>query len=151
MGGNPSSSITGVILMVFFLIALFYLARIVFQILYFLAPVMLIATLIIDYKVVWSYLQWMGRLLKNNPLLGVGAIVLNVLCFPLITAFLLGKALLKRKVKQVRNEVERNKEGEFVEFEEIVDEPPLILPEFEEKPRQTRRARNNDYEDLFDE
>ncbi len=150
IGGNSTSSITGVILMVFFLIALFYLARFVFQILYFLAPVMLIATLIIDYKVVWGYLQWIGRNLKSNPVLGIGAILLSVFAFPLVAAFLLGKALLKRKVNQVQDEVEKKRAGEYVEFEEIVEEPPLRLPELEEEPRPVRRKENNEYDNLFE-
>ncbi len=149
IGGNSTGSITGVILMVFFLIALFYLARFVFQILYFLAPVMLIATLIIDYKVVLGYLKWIGRNLKSNPLLGVGAILLSVFAFPLVAAFLLGKALLKRKVNQVQEDIEKEREGEFVEFEEIVDEPPLRLPDLEEEPPVKRKG-NNEYDNLFE-
>lgn len=149
IGGNSTGSITGVILMVFFLIALFYLARFVFQILYFLAPVMLIATLIIDYKVVLGYLKWIGRNLKSNPLLGVGAILLSVFAFPLVTAFLLGKALLKRKVNQVQEDIEKKRDGEYVEFEEIVDEPPLRLPDLEEEPPVKRKS-NNEYDNLFE-
>ena len=151
IGGNPTNSITGIVLMVLFLIGLFYIAKFIFQLLYFLAPVMLIATLIIDYKTVWNYLQWLGRMVKRNPLLGIGAIALNVLCFPLVTAFLLGKVLLKRKVDQVQSEVERQREGEYVEFEEIVDEPPLNLPKLEEEPRPIKRKENTEYDNLFED
>ena len=132
--------------MVLFLMGLFYLARFIFNLLYWLAPVMLIATVIIDHKVVTGYIQWLISMVKKNPVIGVGAIVLTIFGFPVVSAFLLGKALLKKKVKEARAGYETRRQGEFVEFEELESER-LDLPEIEPE----KKSKNGEYDQLFDE
>lgn len=148
--GNPFSSIFGIIFIVLFLLGLYFIARFVFTILYYLSPVLLIATLIIDYRVVVGYIQWLIGLTKQNPLMGVGAIALSVLGFPVLTAFLLGKALLKKRVKQAEAGARKAREGEYVEFEELdIEDEPVELPEVE--PRPGRKQDTNQYDDFFKE
>ena len=132
----------------------FIIARFIFNILYYLSPILLIATLIVDYKVVLGYVQWLIGLVKQSPLMGIGAIVLSALGFPVLTAFLLGKALFKKRIKQAQAEVRRTREGEFVEYEELEEEiqqdEPIKLPEAEElQPRQKRDP--NQYDNFFQE
>lgn len=146
IGGNPLNSITGIILMVLFLLGLFYLARFIFNLLYWLAPVMLVATLIIDYKVVTGYIQWLISMVKRNTLVGVGAIILTIFGFPVVSAFLLGKALFKKKVKEAKSNFETRRREEFVEFEELESER-LDLPEIEPQ----KKSKNSEYDQLFDE
>ena len=107
-----------------------------------------------DYKVVLGYVQWLIGLVKQSPLMGIGAIVLSALGFPVLTAFLLGKALFKKRIKQAQAEVRRTREGEFVEYEELEEEiqqdEPIKLPEAEElQPRQKRDP--NQYDNFFQE
>lgn len=148
--GNPFSSIFGIIFIVLFLLGLYFIARFVFTILYYLSPILLIATLILDYRVVVGYIQWLAGLTKQNPLMGIGAIALSVLGFPVLAAFLLGKALLKKRVKQAEAEARKAREGEFVEFEELdMEDEPVELPEVE--PRPGRKQDTNQYDDFFKE
>ncbi|MCB0580355.1 MAG: hypothetical protein KDD10_13720 [Phaeodactylibacter sp.] len=148
---NPFSSITGILLVVLFLVALYFIARAIFTILYYLSPIMIVAALIIDYKVVLGYAKWLGGLLKDNLLLGIGAIVLSVLGFPVLSAFLLGKALFRRQVKKAREEPESGQIGEFIEYEELDDEH-LELPRIEKEERKPDRPRKTDnrYDEFFE-
>lgn len=157
-GGNPFGSITGIILAVLFFLVLFYLTKIVFKILWFLSPLLLIASLIIDHTVFLGYAKWLGSMVKRNPLVGIGAIVLSALLFPLTASFLFGKAMFRKKVNDARKEYETKVHGELIEFEEIVEDEAdynddaLRLPPMEKEPTQrrtTRQKESNEYDDLF--
>lgn len=146
---NPFSSITGVILIVLFLVALYFIARAIFTILYYLSPIMFIAALIVDHRVVLGYGKWLISLFRENPLLGIGAIVLSVLGFPILSAFLLGKALFKKQLRKAQEEARQGPEGEYIEYEELDDEP-LELPRFEKTEKKQER-KDNRYDELFEE
>jgi len=149
---NPFSTLIGVVLGILFLLGLFFIARFIFTILYYLSPLMIIAALIIDHKSVIGYGKWLLRLTKDNTLLGVGAILLTVLGFPLVALFLLGKALLSKRVKEVREEAEQQREGEYIEYEEL-DSEPMDLPRIDQWEKQAepkKRKERNDYDDFFD-
>lgn len=147
---NPFSSLIGVVLGVLFLLGLFFIARYIFTILYSLWPIMIIVALIVDHKVVTGYGKWLLRLTKDNALLGIGAILLTVLGFPLVSLFLLGKALLRKKVKDVQEEAMQQREGEYIEYEEL-DSESMDLPQIEQWEKQTEnRRKRNDYDDFFD-
>ncbi|MBK8705220.1 MAG: hypothetical protein IPN33_17730 [Saprospiraceae bacterium] len=136
LNGNPVNSIVGIVLMIVFLIGMFYVAQFVFRILYFLAPFMLIATLIINYRVVTGYLQWVLALVKRNPVMGIGAGILTVLGFPIISAFLLAKAIMLKKVDKAQEKARIRREGELIDYEEV-DSEELVPPiQYEEKRRR---------------
>jgi hypothetical protein len=146
---NPFGLIIGLLIGILIMIGLFRLANFLFQILYYLSPVLLVATLIIDHKVVVNYVKWVVKLVKRNLLAGLAIILVSVLGFPVLTAFLLSKALFKKKVKSATEAWERETKGEFIEFEEL-DSEPLELPKVKEKEPQPRK-KDTDYENLFDE
>ncbi len=146
---NPFSSITGIVLVVLFLVALYFIARAIFTILYYLSPIMIIAALILDYRVVLGYGKWLIGLLKENPLLGVGAVVLSVLGFPVLSAFLLGKALFKNQVKKAQEGARQAREGDYIEYEEL-DNEPLELPRAEKAEKKQERQ-DNRYDEFFEE
>jgi hypothetical protein len=142
---NPNP-LWSILMGVFFLVVLFFLARFIFRILYFLSPIFLIAALIIDYKVVLNYGKWLVKMVKQNPIMGIGAIVLSIFGFPLVSVYLLGRALFNKRIKDVEQEFEKRTKGEMVDFEEI-DSEPLRLRELEEDT--PKRKESNEYEDLF--
>ena len=153
---SPLSGIIGLVVLALVLVGLFMLARFIFRILAFLAPVLIIVALILDYKTVLGYGKWLINLVKENPLMGILAIVLTVLGFPLVSAFLAGKAYLNRNVKQAEKEQEVQKPGEYIDFEEI-EEKPLELPklskmkkEEEEKKSSKPGGKEDKYDSLFD-
>ena len=148
---NPFSSIFSILTMVLIFVALFFVAQGIFNILAWLAPILLIATVLIDYKVILNYGKWLLNLLRKDVLMGIGGVLLTVFGFPIIAGFLFGKALLYRKAKKMNQAYEEQHEGEFLEYEEIQEEEPttfeLPMLEKEEKPPK----KSNDYEQLFGE
>lgn len=145
---NPFNSITSILFMVLAFVALYWIATSVFKILTVAAPFMLVGALIINHNVVISYGKWLINLLKKNPLMGVGGVLLTFFGFPIISGFLLAKALLYRKVDKMKQEFDVQQNGEFADYEEVDEEPKvrLELPNFE-KPK---KEKGGDYEQFFD-
>jgi len=140
------STILNVLLVVGVMIALWFVAKSIFQLLTFLVPVMLILTLIIDYKVIVNFFKFMGRLFQQNVLYGIGASVLGVIGLPVLSLVLLLQAVFKMKLRKRQKEHDEAIHGKPTEFEilEEEDEPldlnRVELPEIE-----------NEYDELFDE
>ena len=145
---NPFNSITSILFLVFAFVALYWLATGIFKILTVAAPFLLIATLIIDYTVVLNYGKWLWNLLQKNPLMGIGGILLTFFGFPIIAGFLLGKALLYRKVGKIKDELDIKQNGEFADYEEVDDGPQIRmeLPEI----KKTKPPKDDQYDQFFD-
>jgi len=118
---GAGSLILGVLILIgaFFLFA--WIAKGVFQLLAYLAPIMLIATAIIRYQVIVQFAKWIWATLKREPLMGVLYVLLAVVGFPIVSAYLLFKALASRKMEKIKNEYERREEVKYTEYEVIED------------------------------
>ena len=153
-GGNnrsPFGGIVGILVGILFLFALFSFVQFLFKLLWYALPVIVIATAVIDHKVILGYFGWVGKLFKRNFLYGLLVAVLTVVAAPVVALFLLGKALLRKKVKDVKDEMERQRQGEFVEYEEL-DSGSLELPELEEPiivKKNDPPRRTGGYDDMF--
>lgn len=136
-----------VVAIYFFVRGLYWLASI-------LMPVLLIATLIINYRVVWDYIKMLTQTVRRDPFMGILFIVMTFLLSPFVVLFLFSKALLHRKADAVIREQQaadvRNN-GEYIDFVEITKkdtEPPIELPPIRE--RETLRPKDeNKYDDFF--
>ena len=131
---------------------------------YIVAPVLFLAALWLDHKGVVSFGKWVLGLVQKNPLVGIGAILIGVIAYPVVALFLFGKALVKRKVKQVTQQFEERTSGgmgnrntgteEFTEYEEVdfedleVKEPKLELPPLQKRQKNT--SKNNEYDSFFE-
>lgn len=146
---NPFNSIVGIVVMVLALLALFFIARFIVRILYFIAPLILIVAAIIDYKVIVGYVKWLISLTRRNTLTGIGAIALSALFYPFVGIFLLGKALLKRRIKQAETEQQRTREGEYIEYEDLSDET-LELPPMEKRESERQEKKDDRYDQFFE-
>lgn len=154
-GGNnnsPFSGIVGIVVGVLFILGLFYFLKFLFNLLWILLPVLLIVTAVIDYKVFLSYGKWIVRLFQRNWVAGAVAGFLSVAGAPVVTLFLLGKALFQKKVKEAKTAHEEQVQGEYVEFEEMESET-LELPQLEPKKQQQQQPSTDedDYEQLFED
>jgi hypothetical protein len=130
-------------------ILIFIAARAFLKILYFVAPVLIIATAIINYTVILNYFKSIGNIFKKNPLMGVGAGLLSAFFYPIVIGFLFVQALLYRKSDQIQKEVEREK-GEYVEYEELEShevETDDLLEELNNKKQKSEEEL--DYWDLL--
>lgn len=146
---NTQNTIIAIVFLAVTFFALFWIARGIFTILTYVAPILLLATLVINYKIVVNYGKWLWKQLQNNPIMGVLAILLTIIGFPVVSFLLFGKALLERKVKQVEEEVRMEREGNFADYE-IIDEEPLELPQRPRERVEVRQKPTDDYERLFD-
>lgn len=134
-GNSPWSGLVGLAIVVFLLFGLFMLARFAFRMLFFLSPFMFIASLIIDYRVFLQYLGWIGTQYKRDPVFGILVTVLSIVGFPVVSLFLLGRALFNRQANKTLKEYQRRREGELVDYEEVEDF---------DRPRTRAERRNND-------
>jgi hypothetical protein len=143
------NGIIGFVFMVLLFVGLFFIAKGIFTVLAWAAPVLIILALLINYRTVLNYLKFMLSLLQRNPLGGILGILLSFFGFPILAGVLFGKSILDRKVKKLQEAYKAEKEGEFVEFEEIIKpgrETKLDLPPLE---KQAPGKKDNQYEDLF--
>ncbi|TVQ42991.1 MAG: hypothetical protein EA362_12025 [Saprospirales bacterium] len=137
---DPINTIISLIMLVVVFMLIFFVARGVFRLLTWMAPFLFIATLILDYRVILSYGKYLLRTLERNVIWGIVMTVLTVIGFPLVIAFLFGKALLFRRVKNVEKEMEEEKIGEFIPYEEVDEEDEFLdLPEFKDKEKDRDR------------
>ncbi len=149
---NPLNSIGSIIMLVVVLVGLYFIVNGIFKILAFMAPALLIGALLINYKVVTGYGLWLVDLVRKNWITGIIAIILSVMAFPVVAGFLFGKALLTRKVNQLKEEADKRVNGEFVEYEEVEDDivediPYMELPPIQKKPKAEEKG---DYEQFFE-
>lgn len=144
---SSSNVIVGVLFLVASLFVLFWLAKSIFTILAWLAPALLIAAVIIDYQTVLNYGKWLINQLRFNTINGILYTLLTVVGFPLVSLFLFGKSLLRKKMKALEKNYTQQKEGMYTEYE-IVDEEihSLELPPLEKRKQPAK----DDYEQLFD-
>lgn len=152
--GGGFNIIPALLIGIVVLFVLFKLAGIVFNLLYYVSPIILLITLFIDHKVVVGYGKWILDVMGRNVLMGVGLSLLTLVGFPIVSLFLFGKAMLKKKVKEMTQQFEDQTQGEFVEYEEVKPEKEegwveLPPPPKRQKTKQTRTS-DNEYEDLFD-
>ena len=153
-------SFAGLLLMVLFLVGLFFFLQILFKILAWVSPILLVAAFVIDRSVVINYVKWIGKLFGQNPLVGIGAALLSVLGYAILGPFLFAKALFKKKVKNMTQQFEQQagvsgstrQNDEFVDFEEVSSEThqekPLELPRIDQQPRTQKR--DSEYDQFFD-
>lgn len=120
---NPFGLLIALAIFAALLYGMFKLTQWIFTILYTIAPVMLIATLIIDASVYKELWQSMVRLFRRSIGLGIVVSILGLALYPLVATYLLIKALLRKQDKTRQAEVRLVKDGELVDFEELESEP----------------------------
>ena len=140
---SPFGNLGGIIVMAIVLIGLFFLVGQLFKLLYFLAPILLILTLVLNYRVVIDYGKYVLKTLKENPLFGVVIVVLSFIAYPILFTYLLAKAYLSRNAGSNDGEASDG----FSDYEDLSDEDPLDLGDLE----RSERTRGEDMEGYFKE
>jgi len=142
---SNSNPIIGVIGLVLFLIVAYFLIKSIAWVLGLIAPVLLILTFFIDRSVIINYGKWILNLFQTKWYYGLGAGAMTFFGFPFVSAFLFGKAMLKKKFAGIGSDgqSERASSETFTEYEEVESEfafeeadefnaDNLDLPEIEE-------------------
>jgi hypothetical protein len=141
--------LTGIVFFILFLVGVYMLIQGIYTLLYYASPFLLIGALLVDYKSVLNYGKWIVKQLQSNPILGIGIILINVLVFPFVCAFLFAKSLFKKKIRDITKDMEAEQEGQFIEYEEVKTER-LELPPMPKKEPQ-KRTDTDSYEQLFED
>ena len=113
-------SIVGVLIGIGFLVLLFILLRGIFSILYWLAPILIIGALLVNYRTVVNYVRWLWNLLNRNVIMGLVAVLLSVLGYPVVFGYLFARSFLDRKVRQLNKGIEPSEQ--YAEYEDVTDE-----------------------------
>ena len=132
---NPIMLLVG---FAFLVVLLFWVAKSVLKLLSFVAPVVFIAALVINYRVVLGYGKWLIGSLMRNPIFGIVAILFSIVGFPVVSIFLLLRALATRGVSNPM------KDTAFTPYEEVQDDF-LDLSEIKEYEKKV----DNKYNDVF--
>lgn len=141
------SPIWAVLFLVLFIVAMYYILKGLFYLLYFTAPVMLIALLIIDHRIFVSHFKAAFSKIRQNPAVGILSFILQIIGLPFVLAYLLMKALFVRKLRSVEDRIRTQREGEFVEFEDVTEvKNDIHLPRLKEAEKE----KPNQYNSLFD-
>ncbi|MEM6722558.1 MAG: hypothetical protein AAF598_00895 [Bacteroidota bacterium] len=155
-GGRNVSPVVGLVFFIAILIGFYYVTSLIWTVLKFLTPVMLIATAIIDYKVIVNYGKWIWKLGQKNLIAGVGAGLLSVIGIPVVSAILLSRALTGRKIKKMREQYEKQENPDFTDFEDLSEnkkadeEHEMRILELEE-PTRKKQKDPNQYDNLFED
>lgn len=151
-GNNPFGFFVPLLILAIFFAALFFLAQGIFWLFSYIAPVFFIAALILDYKVIVGFFQFIWKLLKEKTLFGIAAILLTFFGYPFVSAYLFFKALSSRTIKNVQKKME-TEQNTFTEFEEVVDTDTtfLELPPLQTQKKEASRPQStsSEYDDMF--
>ena len=118
------------------LILVFYIFTQLVKILWWLAamlmPVLLIATFIINRSVLFNFVKMIRNLYKKNPTTGIIATIISLIASPLVILGLFGQAMVLRKMDKTtprQKKEEKNKFGEYIEYEEVQEQFNNLLNE----------------------
>jgi hypothetical protein len=128
MGGTGSLGclIFGILGLAFAFYSLYWL----FQLLWWASPVLLILALLVNWRSVADTGRSYIALLRRNPVVGLLTIGLSVVAFPILSLFLLLKALGYRQLTKFQEQVKQQQsrmEGDFVDFEELESKPKKTI------------------------
>lgn len=157
-GGNPFGLIGSLIMLVVGLILAYLVVKGIFTLLLWFSIPLLIGGIAMDPKGALDFGKSLINLSKKNPLIPIGIVAASALFFPTVPlilaaltgGFLLTKAIVKKKFKQVFDQHQpKAEEEEFVEYEDVTDEEDFLDLEDVKPEPQTRTGSKNEYEDLF--
>ena len=126
---------------VMIIITLFWLAKGVLTLLSWAFPVVIIATAIINHRVILGYGRWVWDNFKSSPIRGLVIAAFTVLAHPIVGFYLLFRAISS---KSEGNQNRQIRKGEFIEYEEV-NEDFLDLSDIKKSKDQI----DNKYKDLF--
>jgi hypothetical protein len=149
---NPLGNFSPLIVLILFLLVGYFLISGLFKVLSIVAPFLLIGAAILDYTVITDYVKFILKLLKENPLFGLIAILLTLLGHNAVFGFLFFKALMRSNAKKFANKIKEQRET-FADYEEVKENEKeddfLELPNINKSKPVERSKDGQKYDDLF--
>ncbi|NJC24960.1 hypothetical protein [Neolewinella antarctica] len=154
-GGSTLRTVGSIMVVLAVVYVIFQVLGFVFDVIIYVAPLLFIASLVIDHQVFLGFLGMLKRLFQRNWIYGVAAGIASVVFFPIVALYLLGMALFKKKVKDRRREMDEQVNGKWVDFEDVSEKPLDLDTPYEElppapQPSASRRGKDTGYDELFD-
>jgi len=142
---SPFNGIVGLLVGILIIYLLFTGISWAVWLLYKVAWLLFIASLVIDHTVFLGYAKSIGKLFERNWMMGLAAGALSIFLYPFVFLYLLGMA-----------DVRRN--GEWAEYEELPEEPMDLDIDYEELPpappeplrRGGDKKKDTGYDELFE-
>jgi hypothetical protein len=153
---NPFNSLLSLVVLIGVMVLLFFVVKGFFSLLYLIAPILLVITLVINYKVVADYMIGLFETFKTDVLMGMVKVAFTFLCYPLVIGWLFAKALLYRKVAKLQQHMQSQmgklEQEQFIDFEEISSkkaDEKAEKPKIIELPKPKEKDSKNPYSDMF--
>ena len=120
---GPFNPLISFLLLGALMFVLFYVFKGIYKVLYVGAPILLLITLIVNYRVVLFYFTDIINLFRRDVLSGIIKIAFTIFCYPLVIGWLLIKAIFFFKIDQVRQNVDKQSATRqktlYTDYEEI--------------------------------
>ncbi len=130
---------------VFALLAIYWLAKGVFTILTWAFPIVVIATAVINYRVLLGYGRWVIDNFKRSPIFGIVIAVLTLMAYPFVGLFLLYRAISSKSKPEQQHRSESS-QGDYIKYEEVEQEEDFLdLSEIEKSKEEIE----NRYDEFF--
>lgn len=154
---NPFNSLVSLLIFVGVLIVLFFLLKGFVTLLYWVAPILLIITLLIRYRVVADYAVSLFETFQTDILMGILKVAFTIFCYPFVIGWLFMKAIFYRKMDQVKqtmdSQIYQQPTEQYTDYEEVSTETmpnESEKPQLWELPKPKEKEKNNPYNDLFE-
>ena len=161
---NPFGSIINVVIFFGALVLMYLFIGGLFKLLYLVAPFLLVATLIINYRIVADYAIDVFETFRTDVLWGVVKVAFTVLCYPFVIGWLFAKSLIYRKVDKLKQNFEAQMNTtntnfganpsattDFADFEELSSEILNKNKSKKEEPIIIELPKPKDKQDDYDQ
>lgn len=136
--------------LVIFLAIGYFVIKGLFTALSYVAPVLLLLAAILEYTVIIDFVRFIFKTLKEKPILGLLAIVLTIVGYPVVFGYLFLKAWTRRRMKKHAEEIEKQR-NRYDAYEEVGEDEAdfLILPKIEKPTEVKKQETSSEYDNLF--
>ncbi len=149
---GPFGAIIGLVVVFFLLYLLFNIVSIGWSILGFVAPVLLIISLILNRNVALNFGKMLLNTIKTDPLKGILYSVLSFVGHPLLFLYFFVRSYMTSKVKKKvdKNLSDKRQNKAYTEYEEVEDDDDFLeLPDLDASPPK-EKLKDTGYENLFE-
>ena len=150
---GPFGAIIGLVVVFAALYLLFNIVSIGWSILGFVAPILLIISLILNRQVAINYGKMLLNTIKTDPLKGILYSVLSFIGHPLLFLYFFVRSYMTSTIKKKvdKNISQKKTEKGYTKYEEVVEDEDdfLELPDLDKSPPK-EKLKDTGYENLFE-
>ncbi len=137
---GTKNSWLGLLLVFVVVVVIYIIIRSLYKLFFILAPVFLLLSLILDYRVIPKYGIVLYELLRYKTFWGILAVIFTILGFPFVSAALFFNSFMNFRTKK-RN---KRRYTDYVELEEDDDDVEIL------DINSKKKVKIDSYEDLFE-